>query len=73
MSDNGRSPGRMYDTLLPIPDAEYLSFYPFGIKSSCVRQAVAGSGRQWQAVASSGRQWQAPCQRMHPWQALSTQ
>ena len=35
-SDNGRAPGRMLDTLLPIPDAEYPAFYPIGIKASCV-------------------------------------
>jgi hypothetical protein len=29
------------------------------------RQAVAGSGRQWQAVAGSGRQWQAVAARHH--------
>jgi hypothetical protein len=28
--------GRMFDTLLPIPDAEYPAFYPIGIKASCV-------------------------------------
>ena len=27
-SDNGRAPGRMFDTLLPIPDAEYPAFLP---------------------------------------------
>jgi hypothetical protein len=26
----------MFDTLLPIPDAEYPAFYPIGIKASCV-------------------------------------
>jgi hypothetical protein len=38
-SDNGRAPGRMFDTLLPfraISDAEYPAFYPIGIKASCV-------------------------------------
>jgi hypothetical protein len=35
-SDNGRAPGRMFGTLLPIPDAEYLAFYPIDIKVSCV-------------------------------------
>jgi hypothetical protein len=28
----------MFDTLLPIPDAEYPAFYPIGIKASCVWQ-----------------------------------
>jgi hypothetical protein len=31
-----RAPGRMLDTLLPFPDAEYPAFYPIGIKASCV-------------------------------------
>jgi hypothetical protein len=38
--DNCRAPGRMLDTLLPIPDAEYPAFYPIGIKASCVYQVL---------------------------------
>ena len=43
-SDNGRAPGRMLDTLLPIPDAEYPAFYPIGIKARCVCRGGGGGG-----------------------------
>jgi hypothetical protein len=37
MSDNGRAPGRMLDTLLPFPDAAYSAFCPIVVEASCVR------------------------------------
>jgi hypothetical protein len=42
-SDNGRAPGQMLDTLLPIPNAEYPAFYLIGIKASCAGALLASS------------------------------
>ena len=52
MSNNCSAPGRMLDTLLPIPNAEYPAFYPIGIKASCVcwklcRHAAPCGSRRW--------------------------
>jgi hypothetical protein len=51
MSDNGRAPGRMHDTLLPIPDAEYPAFYPIGIKASCVYSGPSRTAQSPQVQA----------------------